>query len=75
MTKKRPHKLKRMTDAPVALRLPAELLERIDALMPMVAGDSDTATMLGGVTRSAVIRYALLEGVRLLERRYRKVGD
>jgi len=59
-----------LTESPLTLRIPAELLERIDALLPKVAADSDTATMLGGVTRSAVVRYALLEGVKGLERRH-----
>jgi hypothetical protein len=52
--------------------LPADLLQRIDALVPLVAGDTDIATLLGGVTRSAVVRYALLEGVKVLEKRYRE---
>ena len=47
---------------------------RVDALVPSVADDSDVATMLGGVTRSAVLRYALLEGVKILEKRYRDGG-
>jgi hypothetical protein len=63
-----------MTDSPVALRLPADLLQRIDALVPLVAGDTDVATLLGGVTRSAVVRYALLEGVKVLEKRYREAA-
>jgi len=70
--KKPPQKTERMTDSPVALRLPADLLQRIDALVPLVAGDTDIATLLGGVTRSAVVRYALLEGVKVLEKRYRE---
>jgi hypothetical protein len=61
-----------LSESPVTLRLPAELLKRIDALVPQVAADSDVATMLGGVSRSAVIRYALLEGVKALERRHRE---
>jgi hypothetical protein len=45
-------------------------LERIDAPAPLVSADTDTAAMLGGVSRSAVTRYALLEGVKVLEKRH-----
>lgn len=69
---KRPHKTDRLTESPIALRLPADLLARVDGLVDPVAADADTATLLGGVTRSAVLRYALLEGVKTLERRYSK---
>lgn len=51
-----------LTENPLSLRIPADRLERIDALVPRIAADSDVATILGGVTRSAVVRYALLEG-------------
>jgi hypothetical protein len=71
---KKRRKTERLTESPVTLRLPTDLLKRIDALMPLVAADSDTATMLGGVSRSAVLRYALLEGVKTLEKRYRDGG-
>jgi hypothetical protein len=67
---KKRRKVERLSESPVTLRLPAELLERIDALVPKVAADSDVATMLGGVSKSAVIRYALLEGVKVLEKRH-----
>lgn len=59
-----------MTEHPVTIRLPSDLLSRLDALVPHVASDSNTAAMLGGVTRSSVIRYALLEGVKRLEKRH-----
>jgi len=39
--------------------------------MSAVAADLDTATTMGRVTRGAVLRLALLEGVKVLERRYR----
>jgi hypothetical protein len=71
---KKRRKTDRLTESPVTLRLPAELLRRIDALVPVVSEDSDTATMLGGVSRSAVLRYALLEGVKSLERHYWEGG-
>lgn len=46
------------------------MLDRLDALVPVIAADSDAATLLGGVSRSSVTRLALVEGVRVLERRY-----
>ncbi|MGD0947039.1 MAG: hypothetical protein ABSA52_06385 [Candidatus Binatia bacterium] len=71
---KRRRKTERLTESPVTLRLPADLLKGIDGLVPAVAADGDTATMLGGVSRSAVLRFALLEGVKSLEKRYRDGG-
>jgi len=41
------------------------------ALLPKLAADLDTATTMGRVTRSAMLRLALLEGVKVLARRYR----
>jgi hypothetical protein len=67
---KKRRKAERLSESPVTIRLPAELLERVDALVPKVAADSDVATMLGGVSKSGVIRYALLEGVKVLEKRH-----
>lgn len=71
---KKRRKTERLTESPVTLRLPTDLLKRIDALIPVVAADSDVATMLGGVSRSALFRYGLLEGVKTLEKRYRSGG-
>ena len=51
-------KAARLTDTPMSIRIPPDLRERIDAL----------TLKLG--TQSAVLRVALLEGVRVLERRY-----
>ncbi len=59
------------SDAMLTMRVPADLLARGDALVPKVAADTDLATTMGRVTRSAVLRLALLEGVKTLERRYK----
>ena len=53
------------------LRVPVALLDRGDALVPVVAADAEMATTMGRVTRSSVLRRALLEGLKVLERRYR----
>jgi predicted DNA-binding protein len=51
-------KTTRLTDQPMSIRIPADLRERIDALTRRFG------------TQSAVLRLALLEGVKVLERRY-----
>jgi len=55
----------------VVLRLPPELVRRIDALMPSVMSDTTTATLLGRLSRSALYRLVLLEGLKVVERRYK----
>jgi hypothetical protein len=69
-----PHatKTQRLGESPVTLRLPVDLVARVDALLPAVARDSDTATLLGGVSRSALLRLVIVEGMRVLEARYRE---
>lgn len=66
-------KMQRLGETPVTLRLPVDLVARVDALLALVAQDSDTATLLGGVSRSAVLRLVIVEGMRMLERRYRAI--
>ena len=51
-------KAARLTDKPMSIRIPTDLRNRIDAL-----------TLRMG-TQSTVLRLALLEGVKVLERRY-----
>lgn len=54
------------------IRIPQELLDRAEALVaPM---DSDPAMSWGRVSRAAVIRAALAEGLRVLEERYSQVA-
>ena len=68
----RARKTQRLGESPVTLRLPVDLVARVDALLPAVARDSDTATLLGGVSRSALLRLIIVEGMRVLELRYRE---
>jgi predicted DNA-binding protein len=51
-------KAARLTARPMSIRIPADLRDRIDALVPQIG------------TQSAVLRLALLEGIKVLERRY-----
>jgi len=55
---KKPSKA-RLTDQPMSIRIPADLRDRVDALTPQIG------------TQSAVLRLALLEGMKVLERRYK----
>jgi len=60
MPKKR--RAARLTARPMSIRIPADLRERIDALTVRIG------------TQSGVLRLALLEGVKVLERRYEDVA-
>ncbi|MCB9797280.1 MAG: hypothetical protein H6741_31715 [Alphaproteobacteria bacterium] len=53
----------------IAIRLPAELIERADALIPTLEGDRELRTW-GRVSRAAVIRLAVLRGLEALEREH-----
>lgn len=55
-------------DVPTSLRLPAELLARVDALAELLAADPRLSAAVGGrVSRSAILRVALERGVAALE--------
>jgi hypothetical protein len=57
----------------LTLRLSTVLLARLDALVPkLAAGVDELPMMLGRVTRADVARRALVEGLKVLERRYAK---
>jgi predicted DNA-binding protein len=58
MTTRKP-KHDRLTDYPTTIRLPADLRERLEALIPKVG------------PKSTVLRLAIAEGIRALERRYK----
>jgi hypothetical protein len=51
------------------LRLPPDLVEWADRLVPLVANDPKVAA-IGRVTRSSVIRMALVRGLETLESQY-----
>jgi predicted DNA-binding protein len=52
-------KSERLTEYPSTVRLPADLRERVEALIPKIG------------SKSTVLRLAVAEGVRALERRYK----
>lgn len=56
-------------DAQVTLRLPAGLVARLDALIPVLEQKPQIAAM-GKVTRSKAARLALLRGLDALEREH-----
>jgi hypothetical protein len=66
-----PRKSKGLSENPVTLRLPADLLRRADALVPALGRDGRTAVLAGMITRSVVLRLALAEGLQILEARHR----
>ena len=49
------------------LRLPTDLMRRVDNLAPAVKAGRPEIALKGSVTRSDVLRLAILEGVRDLE--------
>ena len=57
----------------LTLRLSPVLLARLDAMVPkLAAGEDELPLRLGRVTRADVARLALVEGLKVLERRYVK---
>lgn len=53
-----------------AVRIPTDLLERADALIPVVRADRDLGSLAAGrVSRAAVVRLALVEGLDVLAAR------
>jgi hypothetical protein len=53
----------------LAFRVPAEAIRRADALRPRVARDPSVAAV-GRITRSAILRMALMKGLEALEVQY-----
>jgi hypothetical protein len=51
------------------LRLPPELVRWADRLLPLMTRDP-RVTAVGRVTRSSVLRMALVQGLECLERQY-----
>ena len=50
----------------VTLRLPQSLVDRADALIPRL-GEEDHMLMVGRVSRSIVLRLAVLKGLEAIE--------
>jgi len=55
---------------PVNIRLPADVIKRADALVPRIT-DEAVAQGFTRVSRSVVVKRALLEGLRVLEEKYK----
>ena len=76
-TKKRPSKREQQVSKAVpgefnfTVRMPAELIERLEALVPVLARDVRITTLTGQVSRSTVLRIAVLRGVESLESEYK----
>ena len=58
------------SDAAISIRLPTDVVRRADALVAPLA-DEAAAQGITRVGRSVVIKRALLEGLRVLEERYK----
>jgi predicted transcriptional regulator len=55
---------------PLSVRIPDDLARRLDRLVPKIAKDQNLAAF-GRVSRSAVVKLALLRGVAVLEAEYK----
>jgi hypothetical protein len=58
------------SDAALSLRLPVDMVKRADALIPALAKEAAEQGFTR-TTRAVVIKRALLEGLRVLEERYK----
>ncbi len=59
----------------VSVRLPRELVARLEVLVSPLSFDMRVEQPPGGATRTFAIREALVAGVDVLEERYRKRRD
>ena len=57
-------------DMQIALRLPASFIERADALVARLAS-SKKVMVVGRLTRSAVLKLAIEQGLEALEQQHR----
>jgi hypothetical protein len=58
------------SDAQAVVRLPNALLKRADALRAKVAKDADSVAFGGRISRSTVLRLAIVRGLEALEKDY-----
>ena len=54
----------------ITLRLPPQLIDRLDAMVVVLREDPHLTSVLTRITRSTAIRIALAKGLTVLERRY-----
>jgi hypothetical protein len=59
-----------LSDTLLSVRMPADIVKRLDALIQLVAVDAMSQGFTR-VSRSVVAKRALLEGLQVLEARYR----
>ena len=55
-----------------AIRVPADLVARIDAAIPLVEADPDLRGMLPRVSRAAVLRVLVIRGLASLEAKQKR---
>jgi hypothetical protein len=55
---------------PISVRVPPELSRRLEKLVPKLSKDQGLTT-LGIITKSSVVKLALLRGVAVLEAEYK----
>jgi hypothetical protein len=58
-----------MNEGAISMRLPQELLERADALIPAIEADPELGSF-GRASRAAVLRLALVRGLQQLEEQF-----
>jgi hypothetical protein len=58
-------------DEQTVLRLPQGTAERAEKLIPCISNDPSTLA-LGKITRYTVLRMAIVEGMAVLENKYKK---
>jgi len=63
-----------MHDSQIVVRIPAELVARLDALVPALEADP-AVHVFGKVTRSTVVRLAVAAGLGALEARHVKPAE
>lgn len=56
-------------ETPTTIRLPAEVLTRAEALVEVLQADPE-AVKWGRISRSTVLRLAVVEGLKVLEQKH-----
>lgn len=56
--------------ATIPVRIPEDLLQQADDLIPAIQGDHHLHAVAGRISRSSVLRLAIVEGIGVLRKRY-----
>lgn len=60
-----------MSEIPTSVRLPEDLVERLDKLAERMSRDPKAVALAGSsISRAAALRAAIVEGVEVLEAKY-----